>query len=229
MTSKKIDHLPVENKGKITQVLTSYHLLETILPKESLGRRALGQKKVRKLEPNIGNIGTLRIPQCSPNDNLNTILASMLRTDNTFCLVNLWDNLQGIITFRDILSLLAAKMESVIPLYIVGMPEDQKNVDLISSKFEKTLKRLQKVYTEIQEARVSIKQHRTGSKKEGKFDVSIMITTPHHSPMIYKSVGFDLSEVIEDLSQKLLKNLSKRAKKRSKFSIRKTGLPISPP
>jgi len=229
MTSKKIDHLPVENKGKINQVLTSYHLLETILPKESLGRRALGQKKVRKLESNVGNIGTLRVPQCTPNDNLNTILASMLRTDNTFCLVNLWDNLQGIITFRDILSLLAAKMESTIPLYIVGMPEDQKNVDLISSKFENTLKRLQKVYTEIQEARVSIKQHRTGSKKEGKFDVSIMITTPHHSPMIYRSVGFDLSEVIEELSQKLLKNLSRRAKKRSKFSIRKIGLPISPP
>jgi ribosome-associated translation inhibitor RaiA len=106
------------------------------------------------------------------------------------------------------------------------LPEDQKNVNLISKKFENTLKRLQKVYSEIQEAKVSIKQQRTGNKKEGKYEVSIMITTPHHAPLIHNSVGFDLSEVLEELSQKLLRMLSKRAKRRSKTSIRKIGLPI---
>ena len=35
MTRKKIDHLPVEKDGKIKQVLTSFHLLEKIIPKES--------------------------------------------------------------------------------------------------------------------------------------------------------------------------------------------------
>jgi len=53
-----------------------------------------------------------------------------------------------------------------------------------------------------------------------------MITTPHHTPLIYSSVGFDLSEVLEELSQKLHRTLSKRAKNRSKDSIRKIGLPI---
>ena len=43
---------------------------------------------------------------------------------------------------------------------------------------------------------------------------------------ISSSIGFDLSEVLEDLSEKLLKTLSKRAKNRSKDSIRKIGLPI---
>jgi ribosome-associated translation inhibitor RaiA len=105
------------------------------------------------------------------------------------------------------------------------MPEDQGNVNLITSKFEKTLKRLQQTYSEIHEARVSIKKQRSGGKKEGKFDVTIMITTSHHSPLIYRSLGFDLSEVLEDLSQKLLRNLSKKAKRRSKTSIRKMGLP----
>lgn len=227
MTRKKIDHLPVEKNGKIKQVLTSFHLLDKIIPKEGIGRKSIGIDPIRKLESRIGNIGSTRIPQCSPNDNLNTVLDSMLKTDTTCCLVSLWDNLQGIITYRDILTLLAAQIESPIPLYIVGLPEDQQNVALITSKFENTLKRLQKVYTEIQEAKVSVKQQRTGGKKEGKFDVSIMITTPHHSPMIYRSVSFDLSQALEDLSQKLLKNLSKRAKRRSKTSIRKIGLPIS--
>ena len=226
MTGKKIDHLPVINKGKITQVLTSSHLLETIIPKEGLGRFSKGANRVHKLESRIGNIGSTRIPQCSPNDDLNEILKSMLKTDTTCCLVNLWDNLQGIITFRDILELLSTKLESQIPLFIVGMPEDQANANLISSKFKKTLKRLQQTYSEIHEARVSIKKQRTGGRKEGTFEVTIMVTTSHHAPLIYKSVGFDLSEVLEELSQKLLRNLSKRGKQRSKTSIRKMGLPV---
>ncbi len=226
MTSKKIDHLPVINKDKIKQVLTSSHLIEAIIPRESLGRFSRGANRVHKLESRIGNIGSTRIPQCSPNDDLNKILKLMLRTNTTCCLVNLWDNLQGIITFRDILGLLASKIEAQIPLFIVGMPENQQDANLISSKFEKTLKRLQQTYSEIHEARVSIKKQRSGRKKEGKFDVTIMISTSHHAPLIYKSVGFDLSEVLEDLSQKLLRNLSKRAKQRSKTSIRKMGLPI---
>ncbi len=226
MISKKIDHLPVINKGKIKQVLTSSHLIEAIIPRESLGRFSRGANRVHKLESRIGNIGSTRIPQCSPNDDLNKILKLMLKTDTTCCLVNLWDNLQGIITFRDILGLLASKIETQIPLFIVGMPEDQRNANLISSKFKKTLKRLQQTYLEIYEARVSIKKQRSGGKREGKFDVTIMITTSHHAPLIYKSVGFDLGEVLEDLSQKLLRNLSKRAKHRSKTSIRKMGLPV---
>jgi CBS domain-containing protein len=226
MTSKRLDHLPVLNNGKIKQVLTSAHILEYILPQERQGKKSIGVRTLHKLESRIGNIGSTRIPQCGPHDDLNKIVGSMLKTDASCCLVNLWDNLQGIITFRDILGLLASKIETPIPLYIVGLPEDQKDVNLISKKFEDTLKRIQKIYSEIHEARVSIKQQRTGGRKEGTYEVSIMITTSHHAPLIFSSVGFDLSEVLEELSQKLLKTLSKRAKNRSKTSIRKIGSPI---
>ena len=226
MTTKRIDHLPVLNQGKIKQVLTSYHVLQSIMPSEKQGSKSMITRTEHALELKIGNTGSTRIPQCSPNDDLNKVINSMLKTDTTCCLVNLWDTLQGIITFRDILGLLASKLETQIPLYIVGMPEDQQNVTLINSKFEKTLKKLQKVYSEIHEARVSIKQLRTGNKKEGKYEVSIMIITPHHTPLVYSSIGFDLSEVLEDLSEKLLKTLSKRAKNRSKDSIRKIDMPI---
>lgn len=226
MTTKRIDHLPVLNQGKIKQVLTSYHILQSIMPSEKQGSKSMVSRTEHALELKIGNTGSTRIPQCSPNDDLNKVINSMLKADTTCCLVNLWDTLQGIITLRDILGLLASKLETQIPLYIVGMPEDQQDVSLINSKFEKTLKRLQQVYSEIHEARVSVKQQRTGNKKEGKYEVSIMILTPHHTPLVYTSVGFDLSEVLEDLSGKLLKTLSKRAKRRSKDSIRKIGLPI---
>lgn len=226
MTNKRIDHLPVLNQGKIKQVLTSYHILQSIIPSEKQGRKSMIPKTFHALESNIGNLGSTRIPQCSANDDLNKIINLMLKTDTTCCLVNLWDTLHGIITYRDILVLLASKLETQIPLYIVGMPDDQENIELINSKFAKILKRLQNVYSEIHEARVSIKQQRTGNKKEGKFEVTVMIIISHHTPLIFSSIGFDLSEVLEDLSQKLLRTLSKRAKNRSKDSIRKIGLPI---
>jgi predicted transcriptional regulator len=227
MISKKIDHLPVLDKNTIKQVLTSFHVLQTIAPQERLGKRSIGMKKVGNLEARIGNIGSTRVQQCRPDDNLNTIIKNMLGTNTTCCLVSLWDKLHGIITYRDILSLLAAKIESEIPLYVIGLPQEQKNVDLITSKFSNTLKRIRNVYSEIQEAKVIIKKQRIGSKnrREGKFDVSAMITTPHYSPFIFKESGWDLGQVFERLSEKMHRKLSKRAKRRFKPSIRKITTP----
>jgi predicted transcriptional regulator len=227
MVSKRIDHLPVIDKTAISQVLTSFHVLQTINPQEKLGRKSRGMKKIGKLEARIGNIGSNRVQQCRPDDNLNTVIKNMLATNTTCCLVSLWDKLHGIITYRDILSLLATKIESEIPLYVVGLPEEQKNVDLITSKFSETLKRIRNVYSEIQEAKVSIKKQRTGSKNKrgGKYDVSVMITTPHYAPFIFKESGWDIGQVFESLSQKMRKKLSKRAKSRFKTSIRKIETP----
>lgn len=223
MISKKIDHLPVIDKNAVRQVLTSFHVLQTINPQEKLGRRSRGMTKVGKLEARIGNIGSTRVQHCRPNDSLNTIIKSMIGTNTTCCLVSLWNELQGIITYRDILSLLAAQIESEIPLYVVGLPEEQRNVDLITSKFSNTLKRIRNVYSDIQEAKISIKKQRSGSKnkREGKYDVSVMITTPHYVPFIFKESGWDLGQVFESLSQKMRRKLSKRAKRRFKPSIRK--------
>lgn len=223
MVSKRIDHLPVVKKGTVRQVLTSYHLLQALNPQENLGRKARGMSKIRNLESNIGNIGSTRVPQCTPSDNLNTIVKMMLETDATCCLVNLWEKLHGIITYRDILSLLAIKMESDIPLYIVGLSEDERYTNIITSKFNKILKRLSKVYSEIQEARVIIKRQRVRGSRQ-YYEVSMRITTPYRT-FIQKEVGWDLGNIFAILSQRLLRQLSKRAKRRFKTSIRKIGVP----
>lgn len=113
-----------------------------------------------------------------------------------------------------------------IPLYIVGLPKDQENIPLITLKFTRILKRFARVYSGIQEAKVRIKKQRVGTKKEGKYEVSIRITTPHHAPHVYTEIDFDISKAMENLGQKLLRNLAKRSKKRDKKSIRKSNLPV---
>lgn len=117
-------------------------------------------------------------------------------------------------------------IEEDIPLYIVGIPKDEEHIPLISLKFSRILKRFQRVYSEIQEARVRIKKQRVGTKKQGKYEVTIRIKTPHHSPHIYTEIGFDISNAMEKLGQKLLRNLAQRAKHRDRKSIRKSNLPV---
>ena len=105
-----------------------------------------------------------------------------------------------------------------IPFYIVGMPDEGESF-LIASKFYKVLYRLQKVYSKINEARITIEKSRTRGKRIN-FEVRVLIVTPYHKH-IYKETGWDLSNVCEQLGQRLLRNLSKRRKNRARTSIRK--------
>ena len=107
MTSKRLDHLPVLNNGKIKQVLTPAHIIEYIVPQERQGNRSVGIQTAHKLEFEIGSIGSTRIPQCVPDDDLDKILGSMLKTDTSCCLVKSGETLEGIITFGDILGLVS--------------------------------------------------------------------------------------------------------------------------
>lgn len=218
MSSKRLDHLPVVKKDKLVQVLTSNHMLHTIIPSERMGKGDIRSGKLNRLETSVGNLGTNRMANCAPLDDLNHVLDEMLHADTTFCLVSLWDTLQGIITYRDILNLLGTKVKSKIPLFIVGMPKDD-NAGIIADKFTKILDKIQRVYPDIQEAKVYVKKnHGTGSRYN--FEVSTAIITPHQK-YLFSRTGYDLSKVFDEISGRLMRLLSKRAKKRYKLSIRK--------
>ena len=110
-------------------------------------------------------------------------------------------------------------MGNNIPLYIIGLPSTGSNAVLIRTKLSRVLKRLEKVYSKIDEARVTIERQRIGGKRQ-HYEVHVLIITPHrrHS---YRETGWDLSNVCEQLGQRLLNNLTKRSNKRLKKSIRK--------
>jgi len=110
-------------------------------------------------------------------------------------------------------------MTDKVPLYIVGMPKDEFGAELIRQKLENVLERLSKVYSKIDEARVTIEIQNVDGKRHS-YDVSILIKTARkiHS---YSESGWELSTVCEKLGQKLLNTLTKRDDKRRKVSIRK--------
>jgi len=221
MMSRRIDHVPILHKGKVGQVLTSMHLLEAVAPQERIGSDQKGLNMLRRFESDIGNIGSTRVPQCNTNDSLNTVVDSMLKTNTTCCLLTLWGNLHGIITYKDILNLISTKIASAVPpLYIMGMPEDLGNSEIVKTKFQKIINNLIKVYPEVEEARTSIKVIHSPISKRQNFEVSVRIFTPYKTHN-YTELGWDLSQVFDVLGRRIIRNLSKRSKRRWKTSVRK--------
>lgn len=220
MMTKRIDHIPILHKGKVERVLTSMHLLQALTPPQRIGSDQKGIDTLRRLESDIGNIGSTRVPQCNTNDSISTVIDTMLKTDTTCCLLTLWGNLHGIITYKDILGLLLTKIPSEVPLYIVGMPEDMENAEIVKTKFQKIISNLIKVYPEVEEARTSIKIIHSPISQRKHFEVSVKIFTPYKTHN-YTELGWDLSQVFDALGRRIVRNLSKRSKKRWKTSIRK--------
>ncbi len=220
MVTKRIDHIPVIKGGKVSQVLTSMHLLQAIKPKERIGRRIRGINLHKKYESPIGNIGSTRIPNLNTHASLNEVIGAMLRNDASCCLLTLWDQIHGIITFKDIINLLESKIPSDVPLFIVGLPEDYTNAEIIKTKFEKIIRTLIKVYPEVEQAKASIKTiHNVGNNKI-HYQVSARVFSPTKT-YNYKETGWDLSKIFDTLGSRITRNLSQRSRKRWKTTIRK--------
>ncbi len=108
-----------------------------------------------------------------------------------------------------------------IPLFVVGLPKDEPNVELVTTKFSGILKRIQKGISKIHEARITVKTLNFKGKRR-TYEVSVLIKT-RRKRFAYKDTGWDLSNICESVGQKLLRELTQnKTGKRQKQSIRKT-------
>ncbi len=220
MTTKRIDHLPIVKNGKVTQVLTSMHLLQVIKPGERLGSGLRGLNLKKKYQTQIGNIGSTRIPNLNTNAPLSSVIESMLKNDTSCCLLSLWGNIHGIITYKDIINILESKIPSEVPLYIVGLPEDYDSSEIVKTKFDKIIRNLSKVYPEVEQAKASIKTIHNPSTNRPHYQVAVRIASPYRT-YNYTESGWDLSKIFDAIGSKVVRNLSQRSKKRWKTTIRK--------
>ncbi|HXX06049.1 MAG TPA: CBS domain-containing protein [Candidatus Bathyarchaeia archaeon] len=220
MMTKRIDHLPIIQSGKISHVLTTMHLLQLVKPEERIGRGLRGLNLERRFKSQIGNVGSSRIPNCLTSASLNTVMESMLRNDASCCLLTLWDNLHGIITYKDLLGILESKIPNEVPLFIVGLPQNIDNAGIIKEKFDKIIRNLRKVYPEVEEAKATIKTIHSPTSNRQHFEVTVRVFTPYtiHN---YTEQGWELSKIFDIIGGKVIRNLTKRRKNRWKTSIRR--------
>jgi hypothetical protein len=196
------------------------HLLQLVKPGQRIGSGLRGLNIEKRFSSRIGNIGTSRVPNCLTNASLNTVMETMLKTDTSCCLLTLWDNLHGIITYKDLLGILESRVPSEVPLFIVGLPHNLDNAQIIKEKFDKTIRNLRKVYPEVEEAKATIRTVHNPSSNRQHYEVMVRVLTPYTTHN-YTEQGWDLSKIFDILGGKVVRNLAKRSRKRWKTSIRK--------
>ncbi|MGC2385135.1 MAG: CBS domain-containing protein, partial [Nitrososphaeraceae archaeon] len=113
MIRHRIDHLPVVEKQKrgpvaLKGMLTSSHILRAMIPSERIGRKSIGiESKPTRLSLDISGImDKNNVVVSKGDDSLYSIIDLMLNTNSTYTIVKSSDEIQGIITHRDVIALL---------------------------------------------------------------------------------------------------------------------------
>ena len=176
MVRHRIDHLPVVEKQQrgvttLAGIITSSHIMQSGMhTSERIGRKSIGiEGKPTRLDLKISGImdkDNLSVSEV--DDSLRSVIDLMFKTNSTYTIVKSFDEIQGIITYRDVIALLGERVEEEeIPTFIVGLPDDPFDAELSKSKFTNLVRLLRRAYPEIEEAEVSheIKGHPRGEEK----------------------------------------------------------------
>lgn len=225
MIKNSIDHLPVVDKqqhGKtvIKGMITSNHIIQILIPAESIGRRSLGSEHGLKSEQEIiGLADKKNIITVKPDDTITSIIDSLIKANSTYALVQSSDTMMGIITYRDIISLLGEQTQNVIPVYIIGLPEDPFEAELVKSKFHNIIEHLSRISPKIEEARCKIKiKNIEGERK--RYEVSANIFTTYRRHVYTSSKNWDLVSIFDDMSEGLKNQVAHEKDERQKASVR---------
>ena len=110
-------------------------------------------------------------------------------------------------------------MADSVPLYVIGLPKDEPANEVLSSKFGSALEKVQKVLSNIIEAKITVEfQNPEGSKTH--YDATATVKTSKNT-LIYTASGWDILKIADELSRKLEGEYSDRENKRQRESIRK--------
>lgn len=215
MLRRRIDHLPVLNRNKLGGILTSSHIVFNMFQAtETIDRSTIISEKQRKLEFPVGHVMDSNPITCRPSDNISLILDEVTGQGTTCSVVTLWDEVQGIITYRDYMKLLAEQLRvSVVPVSIVGLPENPFEAELVKSKFMKSVELMRKSVPFIEEARSVIRTFSEGDKERRRYEVSVSIITPRRT-FSYSEKGWELPKLFDAVSNKMKKKLSQKRSRR---------------
>lgn len=219
MKRRRIDHLPVVQERHLVGMVTSKDIVEIMLKSERIGRKSLGIDETSdRLDLAVTGIADKNVLTSHIDDTLQSVTDLMVTRDSTYCVIKAFDEVQGIITYRDIITLLGEKIEENIPIFITGLPDDPLDAELAKSKFTNIIKLLRKIYPDVEQARCRIKiKDVLGSRKRYEIDAHVLST---HGSIAYTRIGWDLAKIFDEMSDALKKKVSHRFTGRQRESVR---------
>jgi CBS domain-containing protein len=224
MRKDLIDHLPVaerpsDGKIMIRGMITSNHIMQILIPAESIGRGSLGTEDDLKSEQEVIGIADKNVITVDPDDTITSIIDSLFKANSTYTIVKSLDNILGIITYRDIISLLGDQIQSDVPIYIIGMPEDPFEAELVRSKFVNIVKHLSRMSPKIEEARCKIKIREIEGERK-RYEVSASINTTYRRHGYTSNRDWDLAKIFDEMSDGLKNQVAHEKSERQKDSVR---------
>jgi CBS domain-containing protein len=210
MTRRSFDHLPVMKNGKLSGIVTSSDLLFNLLPEERASQARGVDLKVRFDYP-IERIAQDSVVEVEPTSKISQVIEKMSKNNSSYVLVRLWDELQGIITLRDVLKPLLKRKESTVPYYIVGLPNDPFEAETARMKLERLGTALTRAFPSIKEVRAIIKTKEI-SEGRRRYEVSFNVYLQREMHA-YVEEGYSLAEIFDRVGPKLKKLLTMRQSK----------------
>ncbi len=212
MKRRRIDHLPVVNNSRLVGIITSSDIMKLMSPSERIGKKSIGIDDAEdRLSIEVSGVANDDVITASVDDTLKNVCDKMINAGSSYCIINVWDEIQGIITYRDIVAMLGEPLEEDIPMFIVGLPDEPFDAELAKSKFANITKFIRKIHPDIEHARCHIKLRKvSGSRKRYEIDVHIRST---HGNISYTNVGWDLAKLFDEMNHALKKRVANKNKK----------------
>jgi CBS domain-containing protein len=220
MLRRRIDHLPIIVNQKLKGVLTSSRIVFELFQKtEGVGGDSMVDSVQKRLDIPIKGLMDDSPLTSAPSDRIGDVLKRMLNMKQTYCIITQFDEVQGIVTYRDFMKLIAEDIvKADIPVYIVGLPEDPFEAEQTRTKFIRSIETLRKTIPNIEEARAVIRTRETAERERRRYEVTVTLLTPGRN-LAYSATGFELANIFDDV-QKHLKTMTAERPKHSRQSRR---------
>jgi ribosome-associated translation inhibitor RaiA len=99
------------------------------------------------------------------------------------------------------------EISTPLPVYIVGLDDQDVESSLAKSKFQKSIESLSRVYHDIGEARATVKTF-SNQKERKHFEVHVLIRMPKHQ-VEFIDEGWSIEEVFENIGSKIKRLMTK--------------------
>jgi CBS domain-containing protein len=215
LVRKRIDHLPVVSAGRLVGIVTSIHVVNTMVPSERIGSKSMEPETRHNLDFQVKDAMDPNPLTYPPETSADQALEAILKSAKTCVLITQWEELQGIATHRDFMTLLAEREpEPEVPVFMVGLPKDPFEAEATKAKFKRTINQLYRSFPDILEARSVIKSKFTKPGKErGRYEVMVHIKTPRHS-YSYSEGGYELPVIYDLITDRLKRLLTQKQRPR---------------
>jgi hypothetical protein len=94
-----------------------------------------------------------------------------------------------------------------LPVYIVGLDDNDIESSLAKTKFQRSIESLSHVYPELEEARATVRAFSKGKERK-HFEVHVLIRLPKHQ-VEFREEGWSIEEVFENIGLKIKRLMTK--------------------